>query len=40
MSHSHWLDQMDLYYIFTLVEQAKKTIFTSTYLRERAPHWK
>lgn len=31
-----WLNQMDLYYIFTPMEEAKKTIFASTYLRGRA----
>ncbi|CAD0040808.1 unnamed protein product [Aureobasidium pullulans] len=34
-----WLNQMDLYYIFTPMEEAKKTIFASTYLRGRAQHW-
>jgi hypothetical protein len=34
-----WLNQMDLYFIFTPMEEAKKTIFASTYLRGRAQHW-
>jgi hypothetical protein len=34
-----WLNQMDLYFIFTPMEERKKTIFASTYLRGRAQHW-
>jgi hypothetical protein len=34
-----WLNQMDLYFIFTPMEDVKKTIFASTYLRGRAQHW-
>jgi hypothetical protein len=34
-----WLNQMDLYFIFTPIEERKKTIFASTYLRGRAQHW-
>ena len=34
-----WLNQVEMYFMFTPLESNKKTLFATTYLRGRAQHW-